>query len=90
MLKINFSNTFAAAHRKNSNFVISTTTLNTPSLKNLAFGPVNDDCYAFFYAQSKDASYFTVGSYRGDESDMATETVRALEDMVSILRTTKL
>ena len=64
---------------------MSTSTLSSPNLNCGSFGPVNDDCYAVGYGmRAKQADYF-IGSYRGDESDMAECTIKALADMDAIL-----
>ena len=88
LLKRISSNTFTDAHKKNSRIIVSTSTLVTPSLRWSVFGPVNEDCYAMGYGLRSHQSDFIIGSYRGDESDLAKQSVRALEDMVSILRAT--
>ena len=53
-----------------------------------SFGPVNDECYAVGYGLRPHQADFVIGSYRGDEAQVVDSCVRALEDMVSVLKAT--
>jgi len=73
-------------HAKWAKIIISTSTLDAPSLDGGGFGPVNDDCYAVGYAMRADDCGYIVSTYREDGVQLAELLSKSLRDMVKLLQ----